>query len=59
MKMNYPDVSELFKMKSEWRRRRAERPVSDKIQAVSRLRQLSKEVPKLSHSNTLSRKKQR
>jgi site-specific DNA-methyltransferase (adenine-specific) len=48
MKKNYPDVSELFKMKEEWRRRQAARPAEEKIEATARLRQLAEELPKLS-----------
>lgn len=51
MKKNYPDVSELFKKKAEWRQRMAERPVTEKIETVTRLRQLSKDVPKLAHNS--------
>lgn len=47
VKKNYPDVSELFKMKAEWRQRQASRPLTEKIEAATRLRQLSKELPKL------------
>jgi hypothetical protein len=57
MKKNYPDVSELFKKKMEWRQRMAKRPISEKIEAVGRLRQLSKEVPKLTHSSKMNVKK--
>jgi hypothetical protein len=56
-KKNYPDVSGLFKTKSEWRQQMAKRPISDKIEAVSRLRQLSKEVPKLTRTSKTSIKK--
>jgi hypothetical protein len=44
----YPDVSGLFKMKSEWRQKQASRPVTEKIETATRLRQLSKNIPKLS-----------
>lgn len=55
MKKNYPDVSVLFKMKAEWRQRQAARPVSEKIEATIRLRQLSKEIPKLAPSRKETR----
>lgn len=44
---NYPDVSELFKMKAEWRQQRTKQPVMVKLETAARLRQLSREVPKL------------
>lgn len=43
----YPDVSELFKLKSEWRQKQAARPVTEKLETVARLRNLSKEIPKI------------
>ena len=53
---NYPNVSDLFRMKSEWRQSRAKRPISEKIEAVGRLRQLSKEVPRLRGSQSNMKK---
>jgi hypothetical protein len=57
MKKNYPDVSELFKKKADWRQRMAKRPISEKIEMVGRLRQLSKDVPKLTPSSKTTIKK--
>jgi hypothetical protein len=47
---NYPDASELFRMKEEWRKRQASRPVKEKLDTADRLRQLSKRIPKLTSS---------
>lgn len=52
---NYPDVSGLLKMKEEWRRQQAARPVKEKIEATARLRQLSKEVPKIVPAKKLNK----
>jgi len=46
MNKQYPDVSELFKMKDEWRRRQAERPIEEKLRVAERLKQLSEKIPK-------------
>lgn len=43
----YPDVTGLFKLKSEWRQKQVSRPVTEKIESANRLRQLSKDIPKL------------
>lgn len=43
----YPDVSELFKMKAEWRQKQASRPVTEKIEVATKLRNLSKDIPKI------------
>ena len=43
----YPDVSELFRLKAEWRRKQASRPLAEKMEIAERLRKLSKEIPKL------------
>jgi hypothetical protein len=48
----YPDVSELFRMKAEWRQKQASRPVTEKVEVATRLRNLSKEIPKLTPSKT-------
>ena len=48
----YPDVSGLFKMKSEWRQKQAARPVTEKIETATRLRNLSKEITKLTPGKT-------
>ncbi|HMF58095.1 MAG TPA: hypothetical protein VK619_17255 [Pyrinomonadaceae bacterium] len=48
----YPDISELIRMKEEWRRRQASRPIEEKIETVERLRRLSKEIPKLAPNKT-------
>ena len=48
----YPDVSELFEMKSEWRRKQALRPLAEKIEIATKLRKLSKEIPKLTPGKT-------
>ena len=48
----YPDVSELFKMKAEWRRRQASRPLAEKVEIAAKLRKLSKEIPKLATGKT-------
>lgn len=50
----YPDVAELFKLKAEWRQRQAARPVTEKIETATRLRQLAKEIPKLTPGKTKS-----
>lgn len=52
MKKNYPDVSELFKMKAEWRQRQVSRPLTEKLETANRLRQLAQEIPKLSKPQT-------
>lgn len=59
MKKDYPDVSELFKKKAEWRQRMAKRPISEKIEIVGRLKELSKEAPKLTHGSKTDVKKRR
>ena len=46
MNNKYPDVSELFKMKDEWRRRQAERPIEEKLRVAERLKELSEKIPK-------------
>ena len=46
MNKQYPDVSELFKMKDEWRRRQAERPIEEKLRVAKRLKQLSEKIAK-------------
>ena len=46
MNKKYPDVSELFKMKDEWRRRQAERPIEEKLRVAKRLKQLSEKIAK-------------
>jgi hypothetical protein len=50
----YPDVSMLFKLKAEWRQRQAARPVTEKIEIATRLRNLAKEIPKLTPGKTKS-----
>ena len=47
MKKSYPDVSGLFKMKREWRRANAQRPIEEKLRAAERLKQFSDRIPKL------------
>ncbi len=44
---NYPDVSELFKMKAQWRERMAMRPVEEKLETADKLRRLAREIPRL------------
>jgi hypothetical protein len=55
MKKKYPDVSELFKMKAQWRQRQASRPVAEKIDTAYRLRQLCKDIPKLTPDKNKAR----
>ena len=53
----YPDISELIRMKEEWRRRQAARPIEEKIETVNRLRRLSKEISKITQGKTRFSKK--
>jgi len=46
MNKQYPDVSELFKLKDEWRRRQAERPIEEKLRIAKRLKELSEKIPR-------------
>ena len=55
MKKSYPDVSELFKMTSEWRRGQAERPIEEKLRAAERPKQLSERIPELTAKKTNKR----
>jgi len=59
MRKNYPDVSVLFAKKEEWRRRMNERPIEEKLLVAARLKNLSKEIPKLAKINTRSVKVER
>ena len=47
MSKDYPDVSILFAKKEEWRRRMNKRPIEEKLLVAAQLRNLSKEIPKL------------
>jgi len=52
MSKKYSDVSVLFARKEEWRRRRNERPIEEKLSVAARLKNLSKEIPKLAKINS-------
>ena len=52
MKKDYPDVSELFRMKREWHRKNAERPIEEKVRSAERLRELAEKLPKLTRRKT-------
>ncbi len=51
----YPDVTELFRLKAEWRQQQAARPVTEKIETATRLRRLAQDMPKLTTGKTKSR----
>lgn len=51
MSKKYPDPSVLFEMKAEWRKHMAQRPIEEKIEAVNRLREVSRNVGKLVQKN--------
>jgi hypothetical protein len=44
---DYPDVSELFKLKAQWREQMSKRPVEEKLEVAAKLRRLAQEIPKL------------
>jgi hypothetical protein len=52
MSKKYPDVSVLFAKKEEWRRRRNERPMEEKLSVATQLKNLSKDIPKLAKVNS-------
>jgi hypothetical protein len=55
MKKSYPDVSELFKLKEEWHRKQAERPIEEKLEVAKRLKELSERIRKSNDQKTSGR----
>ena len=52
MSKKYPDVTILFARKEEWRRRRNARPLEEKLAVATQLKNLAKELPKLTKVNS-------